>query len=87
MALGMGEWGDRGQGECRLAFSVLPMFSKTGQNDCSIGMQGPACSGNCGIYKTKCINKLSIQEAEFNNCLINKSRQAQEKRGKPMADY
>lgn len=34
-------------------------------------MQGPACSGNCGIYKTKHINKLSIQEAEFNNWLIN----------------
>ena len=35
-------------------------------------LQGPACSGNCGMYKAKHINKLFTQEAEFNNCLINK---------------
>lgn len=45
---------------------------KDGQNDCGFGMQGPACSGNCGTNKTKHIKTLSIQEAEVNNCLINK---------------
>lgn len=48
------------------------MFSKTGQNDCGFGMQRPACSGNCGMHKTKLINNVSIQEAELNNGLINK---------------
>lgn len=66
----MGEWGGGGLGEWGLAFSVLLMFSKIGQNDCGFGMQGPACSGNCGMHKTKLINKVSLQEAEFHNCLI-----------------
>ena len=50
-------------------------------------MQGPACSGNCGMYKPKHINKLFTQEAEFNNCLINKIQERQEKQGEARADY
>lgn len=70
-----------------LAFSALPELSKTWKKWLWIWHAGASLLRKLWYTENKMRKKLLIQEAEFNNCLINKIQQGQEKRGKPITHY